>query len=139
MHPAPCHQAAAQQRDQNRALLRWAMRHLAGNPNANVVILGDFNEGKPPGSADQALAVLFQARPPMVDAFDRLTGRLATHANGRAYDRILISDAVVGGLAGLRLDEVIIGRHRHGRWNPSGNRLRPARRNREPAENLEPG
>ena len=33
------------QRDQCRALLRWAMRHLSGDPKANLVILGDFNEG----------------------------------------------------------------------------------------------
>jgi hypothetical protein len=37
----------AKQREQCRALLRWAMRHLATNPKANVVILGDFNEGHP--------------------------------------------------------------------------------------------
>ena len=107
-------EAAAKQRDQNRALLRWSMRHLAGKPKANVVILGDFNEGKPPGRPDQSLAVLFDARPPMVDAFDRLTGRLATHHDGRAYDRVIVSDAIAKGLAGLRLEDVIIGRHRRG-------------------------
>jgi endonuclease/exonuclease/phosphatase family metal-dependent hydrolase len=51
------------QRDQNRALLRWSMRHLASNPTANLVIMGDFNEGKPVGSPEQSMAVLFQARP----------------------------------------------------------------------------
>jgi hypothetical protein len=77
-------ESAARQQDQNRALLRWAMRHLAGNPKANVVILGDFNEGKRPGTPDQSLAVLFQARPPMVDSFDRPTGKISTHHNGGA-------------------------------------------------------
>lgn len=51
----------------------------------------------------------------MVDAFDRLSGRLATHHDGRAYDRVIVSDAIANGLAGLQLEEVIIGRHRHGR------------------------
>src|SRR5947208_4160556 len=30
------------QRNQCRALLRWAMRHLSGDPKANLVIMGDF-------------------------------------------------------------------------------------------------
>jgi endonuclease/exonuclease/phosphatase family metal-dependent hydrolase len=54
------------QRNQCRALLRWSMRHLSGDPKANLVIMGDFNEGQPVGSADQALAVLFQSQPPML-------------------------------------------------------------------------
>ena len=33
------------QKNQCRALLKWAMRHLSGDPKANLVILGDFNEG----------------------------------------------------------------------------------------------
>jgi endonuclease/exonuclease/phosphatase family metal-dependent hydrolase len=52
------------QKNQRRALLRWAMRHLSGNPKANVVIMGDFNEGHSVGSDSQALDVLFQAKPP---------------------------------------------------------------------------
>jgi hypothetical protein len=56
-------QGLAKQVEQNRALLRWAMRHLGNNPKANVVILGDFNEGKAVGSKKQSLAVLFQAQP----------------------------------------------------------------------------
>ncbi len=50
-----------------RALLRWAMRHLSGDPRFNLVIMGDFNEGHPVDSDDQALAVLFRAKPPIVD------------------------------------------------------------------------
>jgi hypothetical protein len=37
-------------------------------PKANLVVIGDFNEGEPVGSDSQALAVLFQAKPPMVDS-----------------------------------------------------------------------
>ena len=37
---------ADKQVEQNRALLRWAMRHLATRPKANLVILGDFNEAQ---------------------------------------------------------------------------------------------
>jgi hypothetical protein len=93
----------AKQLEQTRALLRWSMRHLASNPNANLVVLGDFNEGRPVGSPEQSLAVLFQARPPMVDSFSFLQGRARTHHDGRAYDRILVSDGIVRGLAN-RLD-----------------------------------
>ena len=78
------------QKDQCRALLRWAMRHLAGNPKANLVILGDFNEGQPVGSDRQSLAPVFQSKPPMVDALSTLSGKISTHTDGKAYDRILV-------------------------------------------------
>ena len=54
------------QKNQCRALLKWAMRHLSGDPKANLVILGDFNEGHPVGSESQALDVLFQAKPSQI-------------------------------------------------------------------------
>ena len=101
--------------EQCRALVRWAMRHLAKNPKANLVVLGDFNEGKPVGRADQALAVLFQTRPPLVDALSTVDGKVATHADGRAYDRILLSDALVKGATKLKLETVAIQSHRHGK------------------------
>ncbi len=103
------------QKNQCRALLRWAMRHLSGNPKANVVIMGDFNEGHPVGSDEQALAVLFQAKPPMVDALSTLSGKVATHADGKAYDRILVSDAIAKGLNRPTLEQVVIQPHRHGK------------------------
>jgi hypothetical protein len=106
---------AAAQKDQNRALLRWVMRHLAQDPKANVVILGDFNEGKPPGSPEQSLAVLFEAKPPMADTFAFLQGKARTHAGGEAYDRILISDGITKGLSGLKFDSVKILHHTHGK------------------------
>ncbi len=105
----------AKQLEQNRALLRWTMRHLAKNPKSNLAVMGDFNEGEPPGSPDQALAVLFKARPPLVDIFDFARGKAVTHADGKAYDRILVSEAVAKGLAGLRLEGVTIQEHRHGK------------------------
>ncbi len=101
--------------EQCRALLRWAMHHLAKNPKANLVILGDVNEGKPVGSADQALAVLFQTRPPMFDALSTVDGKAATHPDGKAYDRIIVSDAIFRGVAKLKLDRVAIQSHRHGK------------------------
>jgi hypothetical protein len=103
------------QRNQCRALLRWAMRHLSGDPKANLVILGDFNEGHPVGSDSQPLDVLFQAKPPIVDALTTLSGKVSTHADGKAYDRILVSDAIAKGLNRLRLEGVAIQQHRHGK------------------------
>ena len=90
-------------------------RHLSGDPKANVVIVGDFNEGKPVGSDDQALAVLFQAKPPLVDALSTLSRKVSTHADGKAYDRILLSDSIAKGLNGLKLEAVVIQQHRHGK------------------------
>jgi endonuclease/exonuclease/phosphatase family metal-dependent hydrolase len=103
------------QKDQCRALLRWAMRHLAKNPTANLVIMGDFNESHEVGSDEQALSVLFQARPPLVDSLSTLPGNVSTHTDGKAYDRILLSEAIAKGLNGLKLDSVNIQKHRHGK------------------------
>ena len=103
------------QKNQCRALLKWAMRHLSGDPKANLVILGDFNEGHPVGSDEQALAVLFQAKPPMVDALGALSGKVTTHTDGKAYDRILVSDGIAKGLNRLKLERVVIQPHRHGK------------------------
>jgi hypothetical protein len=105
----------AKQLEQNRALLRWAMRPLAKNPKANLAVMGDFNEGHPVGSDDQALAVLFQAKPPMVDALSTLSGKISTHTDGKAYDRILVSEAIAKGLNRLKLERVVIQPHRHGK------------------------
>jgi len=103
------------QKNQCRALLKWAMRHLSGDPKANLVILGDFNEGHPAGSDSQALDVLFQAKPPLVDALSTLSGKISTYADGKAYDRILVSDAIAKGLNRLKLERVVIQPHRHGK------------------------
>jgi endonuclease/exonuclease/phosphatase family metal-dependent hydrolase len=104
------------QKDQCRALLRWAMRHLANNPKANLVVMGDFNESQPVGSNGQALSVLFGARPPLKDTLSLLgVGKISTHIDGNAYDRILVSDAIAKGLDGLKVDGVIIQKHRHGK------------------------
>ena len=103
------------QKNQCRALLKWAMRHLSGDPKANLVILGDFNEGHPVGSDSQALDVLFQAKPPLVGTLSTLSGKISTHAAGKAYDRILVSDAIAKGLNRLKLERVVIQPHRHGK------------------------
>jgi hypothetical protein len=51
----------------------------------------------------------------MVDSFGLLTGRISTHADHHAYDRIIVSDAMARGLNGLKLERVAIQEHRHGR------------------------
>ena len=81
-------------------LMKWAMRHLSGDPKADMVITGDFNEGHPVGADAQALAVLFQAKPPMADALSTLSGKISIHSDGKAYGRILVSDAISKGLTG---------------------------------------
>lgn len=101
----------SKQKEQNRALLRWSMRHLAKKPAANLIMMGDFNEGHPVGSAAQSFAVLFAASPPLVDVFDHLKGKAVTHANGKALDRILISEGLFRGRSALRLSDVTIQRH----------------------------
>ncbi|MGV3772173.1 MAG: endonuclease/exonuclease/phosphatase family protein [Verrucomicrobiales bacterium] len=103
----------AKQISQNQALLKWAMRHLGQDPKANIVILGDFNEGQPVGSDKQSLAVLFKSKPPMIDPMSSLLGKPKTHVNGGAYDRILLSQSMVQGTMGLKFQEIVIVPHRH--------------------------
>lgn len=105
----------AKQNEQNKALLRWSMRHLAKDPKANLVIMGDFNEGGAVGLPSQSLAVLFQARPPLVDVFDHFKGKPATHVSGKPFDRILISDGLFRGSSGLKFSGVSIQKHSRGK------------------------
>lgn len=88
------------------------MRRPSGDPKADLVILSDFNEGQPVGSDGQALAVLFQAKPPLVDALSTLSGKISTHTDGKAYDRIPVSDAIAKGLNRLKLEQVVIQQRR---------------------------
>lgn len=105
----------AKQNEQNSALLRWSMRHLAKDPKANLVIMGDFNEGGAVGSSSQSLAVLFHAQPPLIDVFDHFKGKAVTHTAGKPYDRILISDGLFRGASGLKFSGVEILKHSRGR------------------------
>jgi hypothetical protein len=40
-----------------------------------------------------------QAKPPLADALGTLTGKISTHTDGKAYDRILVSEAIAKGLS----------------------------------------
>jgi endonuclease/exonuclease/phosphatase family metal-dependent hydrolase len=104
----------SKQLEQNRALLKWTMGHLSKNSAAKLMILGDFHETKPVGDTNQSLAMLFQARPPLVDTFSVLKGRVSTHNDGRAYDRIMVSNEIARGTTGLRFAGVVIRQHRYG-------------------------
>ncbi len=44
--------------------------------------------------------MLSQAKPPMVEVFIAPSGKLSTRTDGKAYDRILISEAIARGVAG---------------------------------------
>jgi hypothetical protein len=103
------------QQDQARALKNWADARLAENPDANVIILGDFNETKAPGDADASLALLVPPAGPLRDSFLLAGGGFHTHANGKAYDRILISDALARGNAGLKFEKSFVRPHVHGK------------------------
>ena len=61
------------------------------------------------------LAVLFQAKPRLVDALGTLSGKISTHTDGKAYDRILVSEVISKGLNRLKLERVVIQQHRHGK------------------------
>ena len=107
--------AKLEQQDQTAALEKWADGRLANNPRANIIILGDFNETKPPGDAAAALAVLAQPAGPLCDSFVVTGGRFRTHANGKAYDRILFSEPLLEGVAGLKFEKVFVQPHPHGK------------------------
>jgi hypothetical protein len=103
------------QRGQNEALKQWAAARLAKNPNENLIILGDFNETKNAGDPAASVSVLAGTNAPMHDAFSFSTGKFRTHANGRAYDRILFSPALADGAAGLKFEKVFVQPHSHGK------------------------
>jgi hypothetical protein len=107
--------AKLEQQDQNAALKKWADGRLANNPRANIIVLGDFNETKPPGDAAAALAVLEQPAGPLRDSFLVTGGRFRTHANGKAYDRILFSEPLLDGEGGLKFEKVFVQPHTHGK------------------------
>lgn len=107
--------ATLQQRDQNAALKNWAAGRLAKNPQANLIVLGDFNEAKPPGDPAAAVAALTEPAGPLRDAFLQTTNAFHTHANGRAYDRLLFSESLLNGTAGFKFRTVLVQRHKHGK------------------------
>jgi endonuclease/exonuclease/phosphatase family metal-dependent hydrolase len=105
----------AKQQEQTEALKIWARQHLKDNPNANLIILGDFNETKKPGDAESAIAPLVKPNGPLVDTFTLSNLKPKTHANGKAYDRILISPAIEKGEAGLKFDSLSVQEHKFGK------------------------
>jgi hypothetical protein len=107
--------AKLQQQDQNTALKKWADGRLAKNPRANLIVLGDFNEAKPPGDTNASIAALTQPAGPMRDSFSVTGGSFRTHANGNAYDRIVFSEPLLKGEAGLKFEKVFVQPHTHGK------------------------
>jgi hypothetical protein len=105
-----------QQRDQDEALKNWAAKRLAQNPQENLIVLGDFNEAKPVGNPAQSLATLVATNGPLRDPFALLSGKkIRTHAGGKAYDRILLSDAMMNGAAGLKFESISVREHPYGK------------------------
>ena len=107
--------AKLQQQDQNLALKKWADGRLAKNPRANIIILGDFNETKSPGDADASVAALAPPAGAMRDSFSVTGGNFHTHANGKAYDRIIFSEPMLTGGGGLKFEKVFVQPHTHGK------------------------
>jgi endonuclease/exonuclease/phosphatase family metal-dependent hydrolase len=107
--------AKLEQENQCKALKKWADSELAKNPKANVIILGDFNDAKPVGSEESPLAPLLASAGSLFDSFSRSDRTFHTHANGRAYDRILISRSLLLGSGGWKFQDVSVQRHSHGK------------------------
>ena len=103
------------QQDQTEALKIWARARLKENPDANLIILGDFNETKKPGDTNSAIAPLVKPKGPLVDCFTLSSLKPKTHANGKAYDRIVISPAIETGAAGLKFDSLFVQAHKFGK------------------------
>ena len=103
------------QQDQNSALKKWADARLAKNPEANLIVLGDFNEPTAPGATNAALALLIQPAGVLRDSFVLAGGKFRTHATGKAYDRILISAALENGSASWKFEKVFSQPHTHGK------------------------
>lgn len=107
--------ARLEQENQCKALKKWADSRLAKNPKANVIILGDFNDAKAPGDGESPLAPLLAPTGPLLDTFSVVNRIFHTHANGRAYDRILISQPLANGGGGWKFQDVFAQRHSHGK------------------------
>ena len=107
--------AKLEQQDQNAALKKWADGRLAKNPRANIVILGDFNEAKAVGDTNASVALLAQPAGAMHDSFSVTGSSFRTHANGKAYDRIIFSEPMLKGEAGLKFEKVSVQPHTHGK------------------------
>ena len=103
------------QQDQNAALKKWADNRLAKKTNANLIVLGDFNETTAPGATNAALALLIQPAGPLRDAFVLAGGKFRTHATGKTYDRILISAALEQGDLRWKFEKVFTQPHTHGK------------------------
>lgn len=103
------------QKLQNEALALWANKRLQKNTSVNLIILGDFNETKPVDDPTQALASLLQAKPQLHDAFEFTKGTIRTHAYGKAYDRIILSESLAHGMAGLKFESISVREHNHGK------------------------
>lgn len=104
-------EAIEKQNAQNRALATWALSILAFDYKANLAILGDFNEDHPAGSKTQSLAPILKVRPAINDVFAHFKGTPVTHPDDKAYDRILVSDAMFGGRSRLRMTDIQILKH----------------------------
>ncbi len=107
--------AKLEQQDQNTALKKWADGRLAKNPHANIIILGDFSETKPPGDTNASVAALAPPAGALRDAFLVTGGKFRTHANGKAYDRIIFSAPLLKGDAGWKFEKVSVQPHPHGK------------------------
>jgi endonuclease/exonuclease/phosphatase family metal-dependent hydrolase len=106
---------AERQKAQCEALAGWAKKVLQQDTNSNVIILGDFNEAKPVGDTKQTLAVLFETKPPLYDAFGFTKGTVRTHGYGQAYDRVILSESLVRGGNGLKFEAVSVREHNYGK------------------------
>lgn len=103
------------QQNQIQALKNWAVKRLAKNPQENLIVLGDFNEDKPAGNPAQSLFPLVQKNSPLCDPFSFWKEQPRTHADCKAYDRILLSGAIMAGDAGLKFENISVQEHSHGK------------------------
>lgn len=104
-----------EQRDQTTVLKNWADKRLAKNPQANLLIVGDFNDAKNVGDPAGSVAVVAGTNAPLHDAFAFSAEKMRTHADGKAYDRILFSPAMKDGAAGFKFEKVFVQPHSHGK------------------------
>lgn len=93
------------QQNQIRAILRYTQRFLK-NPEANLLVMGDFNEKDKVGSPSANINILIQ-NGPMWDTSEAITGPNTTHQKvNRTLDRILISASIGSGAQGIKAENV---------------------------------
>lgn len=103
-------EATLAHQNQMRAILKYSQRFLK-EPDANLIVMGDFNEKEPVDSTGGDIGILLNNG--LNDSSSYINGDKSTHQKfRRTLDRILISPAINENTQGLQISDVWITPHK---------------------------